>query len=65
MILFVIEWNITSIIFLSPCNVIIGNLLMFVPYRNLTCVRFSFPRNVVENMLGFVLEVNVAHDRFL
>jgi len=52
--------------FLSPSNVIIGNVLLSVLKINLACATFNFLRNiVVGNMFVFLLKVILAHARFI
>ena len=51
--MFILEGNLTNIRFLSPCNVGIGNVLIYGLEGNLACTRFISKCNVlVGNMVG-------------
>ena len=52
--------------FVSPYNVIIGNVTLFVLEENLLGATFLFPYNeVIGNIPVFMLEVNPTCIRFL
>jgi len=52
----VLEGNLPNIIFLSWCNVFVGNSLVFVLQGKLACARLPFQFNVVGNLVVLVLE---------
>ena len=63
--LFMLEGNISLIIFFSSYNVVISNALSFMIEWNLARVRFLLLDNVVVgNRLEFLLKVNIAHARY-
>lgn len=52
--------------FLSPFNVVIGNVLVSILQINISCATFTFLCNIViGNMFVFLLKLILAHVRFI